>query len=117
MTSLLKQPVDCSIEYNIQSHVGWIGHVSGLYADKLMRKIKTPYQYVLRQGETEFDYYVSFVQQDGTVKHQPFEITLAPEGWYYENSGAGGPFVDATIDDVLHLIMHCDQGECTPLVI
>jgi len=115
MLALLNQFCLDSIEENIQLHPAWIGLVTGLHADKLLRGITTPYQYVLRQGELESAYYVSFVQQDGTIKHQPFVITTTSEGWHYENGGTAGPFVDATIDDVLHLIMHCQQGECVPL--
>jgi hypothetical protein len=117
MTALLKQYSICSIDVEIQRHPAWIGLVSGLHADKMLRWIKTPYQYVLRQGETDYAYYVSYVQPDGTIKHQPFVLTTAPEGWYYENGGNGGPFLDTTtIDDVLHLIMHCDKDECIPLI-
>ncbi len=116
MSALLEQFYSCSIEYDIQLHPAWIGLVSGLHADKLLRGITTPYQYVLRHGETESAFYVSFVQTDGTIKHQPFVITTATEGWYYENGGNGGPFLDATIDNVLHLIMHCRKEECIPFV-
>ncbi len=115
MSAVLEQFISCSVEYDIQLHPAWIGLVSGLHADKLLRG-KTPYQYILRQGEMESAYYVSFVQADGTVKHQPFVITTSSEGWYYENGGNGGPFLEATIDDVLHLIMHCQKEECIPLV-
>ena len=114
MVALLAQFNTCSIEYDIQNHPAWIGLVSGLHADKLLRGCKTPYQYVLRQGECDSSYYATYVLPDGTIKHQPFVITVASEGWFYENGGVGGPYLEATIDDVLPLIMHCSKEECRP---
>ena len=94
-------------------HPAWYGGVRGLHAEKLLRG-KKPYSYLLRRGESntenEVDYYVSFVLPDSSIKHQPFTITVAHEGWYYENGGGGGPLTHETIDDVLHLMMHCDRG-------
>jgi len=106
-----------SVELDIQLHPGWVGRVSGLKAEKLLRGKKTPYLYVIRAGECPSDYYVTFVLPDLTIKHQPFVITHTAEGWHYENSGAGGPYTEATIDDVLHLIMHCDKEECAPFIV
>jgi hypothetical protein len=105
------------IEQDIQLHAAYLGRVSGLKAEKMVRKATKPYQYVLRAGETELDYYVTFSLPDGTVKHQPFVVTLASEGWSYENYCVGGPFKHASIDDVLHLIMHCHKSECSALEI
>ena len=105
-----------SIEQNIVDHPAWHGRMSGLPAEKLLRGEK-PYLYILRAGENEMDYYVTFVLPDLSIKHQPYVITLSPEGWYYENFNGGGPFTNASIDDVLHLIMHCDKGANTPKVL
>ena len=108
-----------SIELEIESHSAWLGHVPGLEAEKLLRGRKIPYLYVLRSGETatqnQKDYYVTFIDSDLSVKHQPFVVTTAVEGWYFENGAGGGPYKDASIMDVLHLIMHCSKDECTPL--
>lgn len=121
MSVALKKPNMDAINHEIRSHQAWKGRLSGLQADKMLRDQKTPYLYILREGEnkseTETDYYVSFVLPDLSVKHQPFVITTTSEGWYYENSGAGGPYTDmASIDDVLYMIMHCKQGVNQPLL-
>jgi len=109
-----------SIEQEIEQHIAWLGHVSGLEAEKLLRGRKVPYLYVLRSGEIDSgnkkDYYVTFINSDLTVKHQPFVITVAAEGWYYENGAGGGPYKDSSINDVLHLIMHCSKESCIPLI-
>lgn len=108
-----------SILEDIVLHPSWHGEIRGLDAEKLLRGSK-PYLYLIRAGEkgtqNETNFYVSFVLPDLSVRHQPVVITLTPEGWYYENCVVGGPYLDATIDDVLHLIMHCNKDECTPLV-
>lgn len=119
MSALIEKFVaTSSIKKEIESHVAWLGHVSGLKADKMLRG-NEHFTYVLRTGEYESEeetaYYVSFVASDDTVRHQPIVITITAEGWCYENCMPGGPYVDKTIDDVLHLIMHCKKNECQPL--
>lgn len=107
------------INEEIRSHQAWRGKLSGLIAEKNLRSLSVPFLYILREGEfsteTTTDYYVSFMLPDGSIRHQPFVITLTLEGWHYENSGVGGPYSNHTsIDDVLHLMMHCEEGANTP---
>jgi hypothetical protein len=120
MSVVLNEPMLDAINHEIRTHRAWKGRMSGLKAEKMLRNKTTPYLYILREGETktetETDYYVTFVAHDLSVKHQPFVITIAPEGWYYENHGGGGAYPDTvSIDDVLYMIMHCDQGANQPL--
>lgn len=118
MSTLLKEHTNylSSIEQEIANHPAWHGAISGLNAEKILRGRKTPYLYLLRAGENEMDYYITFLRPDLSIEHRPFVITVTPEGWHYENCSAGGPFVDASIDDVLHLIMHCSKGANHPKV-
>jgi hypothetical protein len=104
---------DNSIFMEIENHPAWIGNVPGLKADKMLRG-KKAYQFVLRAGEERDYYYVTFAQEDGSVRHIPFTLWTSAEGWHYENNSNGGPFKHASIDDVLHLIMHCHKNECAP---
>lgn len=104
-----------SIHQEIQNHPAWYGSISGLVADKMLRGRKTPHLYVLRAGENKTDYYLSFILPDLTIRHQPFIITVTAEGWYYENGGTGGPYTQESIEDVVHLIMHCEKENCVPL--
>jgi hypothetical protein len=119
MSALLNLLDTCSITQDILLHPAWHGEMRGLFAEKRLRGKKTPYLYLLRAGETtsenETDYYVTFVHADLSVRHQAFVITIKPEGWYWENSGSSGPYQRESIEDVLHLIMHCRKGECVPL--
>lgn len=121
MSAMLEKIFESHINDEIQSHPAWIGNISGLKAEKMLRGKNIPYLYVLRSGERkgaiETDYYVSFILPDNTIRHQPFVITLHPEGWYYENGNAGGPYNSwASINDVLHLMMHCEEGQNKPLI-
>ena len=121
MTALIQEfTTTDTINKEIENHQAWLGRVSGLVAEKMLRARKRPYQYVLRAGENKeenvTDYYVTFMLPDYTVKHQPFTITTTEEGWHYENWSPGGPYTQASFDDVLHLIMHCHKDECAPLI-
>lgn len=104
------------IHQDIKFHSAWMGSMTGLKADKLLRNAKTPFSYILRTGETSSDYYVTFKHADGSIRHVPFNITVATDGWYYENTSGRGPYTEATIDDVIYLIMHCEKDECSPYV-
>lgn len=99
---------------SILEHSAWYGEIEGLRAEKLIRG-KEPFTYLLRQGEASKDevwnFYVTFILADGSVRHQPFVITLNPEGWYFENICSGGPFSYGGVDAVLHRIMHCGKGQ------
>jgi len=117
MSAILRENSAYQIHDEIKSHPAWKGSVSGLTAEKMLRGKDRPYLYVLRTGETEHenesDYYVTFIHSDLTVRHQPFVITTTPEGWCYENASPGGHYSyhSHTINDVLHLIMHCSKKE------
>ena len=119
MSAILSISIQDQIHEEIQSNLAWHGKMSGLNAEKKLRGHNTPFLYLLRAGELDSgdqkDYYVSYIQEDMTVKHQPFTVTETPEGWYYENTGGGGPYINASILDVLHLIMHCPDGNITPM--
>ena len=119
MSVILKNMMDGTILKDIECHDAWHGDISGLDAEKSIRNHKIPYLYLLRAGEqsgqrNEVHYYVTFLLSDLSVRHQPFVITLMPEGWYYENGNNGGPYIEASIDDVLHEMMHCQRGEPIP---
>jgi hypothetical protein len=116
MTAILKKDTLSDIELEIMQHPAWLGYVSGLKAEKLLRGKKRSYLYVLRAGENDLDYYVTFLRPDGGIEHRPFVIKLSPEGWSYENSGEAGPFREASIEDVLYRIMHCEKGQNSPLI-
>lgn len=103
-----------TVTKEIENHSAWHGHISGLVAEKLLRGKNTPYLYLLRSGEYEGDYYVTYVLPDLSIKHQPFVITSTREGWHCQNGGNFGSLTTASFDDILHLIMHCTKLEPEP---
>ena len=118
MSAIAKKMNDCSIFNEIESHSAWKGHISGIHAEKMLRGKNTPFLYVLRAGEhekdQEVDYYITFIDADLKVRHQPFIITTTSQGWCFEQGGAGGPYPKASINDVIHLIIHSPKGAPVP---
>lgn len=117
MSAILQQQNnEYSVQKEIQSHKTWLGRISGLKAEKLLRGLKTPYLYVLRAGENAGDYYITYIRPDFSIFHQPLEVTETIEGWYIENTAGLGPFINVSIEEVLHIVMHCEKGAPTPFV-
>lgn len=121
MSAILKSSKIHSVFDEISCHEAWYGDIAGLSAEKLLRGRKTPYLFILRQGEkssvlNEQNYYVTFIHSDLSVKHQPLVVTADFEAYYFENGNNFGPCYDTSIDDVLHLVMHCEKGQCQPLI-
>jgi hypothetical protein len=118
MTALLQEQLYSHFEADIEAHAAWLGFVRGLDAEKMLRG-QAPFTYVLRAGEELLSYYVTFVDAQGVVRHQPFVVTLTEAGWYCENGIGVGPYgyEDVVIGDILHNIMHSTSKEaCVPLV-
>lgn len=120
MSAILNKIEAITIFTQVENHPSYHGDVPGLIAEKMVRG-KTPFKFMIRQGERSTDkdeknYYVTFMLPDGSVKHQPLVITMGPLGWSYENCKPGGPYKQESITDVLHLIMHCQENECIPLI-
>ena len=101
------------VEQQLHLHPAWQGSLAGLYAeDKL--KGQAPFTYLLRSGEIDSHYYVSFVLPDGSIKHQPFLIKVTSGGWFCRNGYVVGPFLNMPFQEILHLIMHCEKSDCIP---
>lgn len=104
-----------TVEDEIRLHPAWLGRISGLKAEKMLRG-KNPYLFVIREGENDSDYYITFVGADGVVRHQPFIITIKSEGWCLEQGVGLGPYINTRIEDIIHLIIHCEENECVPFI-
>lgn len=114
MTINANQIIDQATEPQVEQHPAWHGMIAGLEAEDRLRGHK-PSVYLLRKGEIPNHYYVSFVLPDGTFKHQPFMVRSTPDGWYCRNASGTGPFLNLTIHDVVHIIMHCQKEDVHPL--
>ncbi|MBU6384036.1 MAG: hypothetical protein KGR16_06960 [Verrucomicrobia bacterium] len=115
MSMTEKQTTESTIHEEIRSNAAWYGHISGLIAEKMLRGRKTPYLYILRKGEHETtnkaDYYVTFILPDLSIKHQPFTITLRPNGWEWENTNGGICSLEDSLEQALYLMMHCNKDQ------
>lgn len=103
-----------SIEEEVESHPAWHGCLAGLEAEDLL-KGQLPFVYLLRTGEKPSHYYISYVLPDLTIKHQPLWVKDTPQGWYYRNFTAAGPFMNTPFEKVIHAILHCQSQQCRPL--
>lgn len=108
----------CTVEYDIEksivSHPAWAGNICGLEGETFING-KPPYSFLLRQGEKNSHYYITFMAADGSIRHQPFCIIYSREGWYCQQGGRYGPFIIQAIDDLIHQIIHCKPEECRPI--
>ena len=98
----------------IEKHLAWHESVSSLEAEMLLRG-KGSFTYLLRRGEEEQAYYISFVKEDGGIKHQRFTLEYDRKGWFYKNGQVTGTLpeiVDETIEGLIPQMMHCGAGEC-----
>jgi len=116
MTAILKTAIDTTVFQEIVEHSAWIGEISGLSAEKMLRGKQVPFLYLLRAGEkskkaNEENYYVTFVASDLSVRHQPIVVAERAGDRFFEN---GGCFIAKSIDDVMHLMLHCEKGQCVP---
>ena len=104
-------------EEQMKTHPAWQGDISELSSEKLL-KGQPLLTYLLRQGEKEHSYYISFVKGDGSIKHQRFTLELDQLGWYYRNGVTNGPreVTKENINDLIPPMMHCEPPECIPLL-
>ncbi len=102
------------IERSIQESTCWYDDVTGLEVEDLLRGEKA-YTYLLRVGEKSHNYYVSFVELNGLIKHQPILISYFGEAWFCRNYNAHGPHTFEVISDIVHKIMHCEPEDAQPL--
>ena len=75
--------------------------------DQLMR-LRTASGHQLLLHDTNNTIYVGHA--DGTSW-----IEMTPDGWEWENTGGGGCPPEASIEDVLYLMMHCEKNQPMPL--
>lgn len=100
----------------IQTHPAWHSNVSELESEKLLRG-KDAFTYLLRPGEKEHFYFISFVKEEGSIKHQFFALEFDRKGWRYRNGGQGSlqEVISQDISKLIPMMMHCDFRSCIPL--
>ncbi len=101
----------------IKTHPAWHSDMSENESEKLLRD-KSPFTYLLRPGEKEHLYFISFVKEDSSIKHQFFVLELDRKGWYYRNGATSkypAEIISKDLNELIPLMMHCDPDSCIRL--
>ena len=104
-------------QVHIKTHSAWQDPISESESEALLNN-KSPFTYLLRSGEKDHSYFISFVREDRSIKHQFFVLELDLKGWYYRNgSTLNSPveIISKNLNELIPQMMHCDPSSCTPL--
>lgn len=98
----------------IEGHRAWKGNVNAEQAEALLEG-RDSFTYLLRKGEGENAYLITFVKEDASIKHQGFTLEFDRKGWYYKNgSYCNSPteIVSESLEELIPQMMHCTDKEC-----
>ena len=95
----------------ITSHAAWKEGVNLIQSENLLQGCP-PFTYVLRQGDSAYQFFVSYVERSLKVRHVPFKIELTIRKWSYRN-GAG--IIKDDLDEFISLVMHYYESQYCPL--
>lgn len=96
----------------IMSHVAWYDGLTGSEAELLLRG-NSDMTYLLRSGEREDHFYLTYVKNECYFTHIPFTINRDLEQWFYMNSR---PRFATTLERFIPDVMHAKATDCVPLV-
>ena len=102
----------------VKAHPAWHFNISENDSETLLKGSR-PFTYLLRAGQGEHKYFISFVKEDGSIKHQFFNLEYGDrKGWFYRNGGTGSPeeVVSQDLHQLIPMMMHCDRLSGTPLM-
>ena len=99
-------------EMELTGHPAWHGSLTGVSSEALLKGL-APYTYLLRTGEEKGHFYISFVKEDLSIKHQPFVLRFSLNGWHYQNTV--GAYRPTNVADLIPLMMHCEIAVMKPL--
>lgn len=103
-----------SNQEQIEGHSAWCKSIDAKEAEVLLQG-RDSLTYLLRKGEEEKAYFITFVKEDGSIKHQRFTLEFDRKGWYYKNGGIPNSpteIVDETLEGLIPQMMHCNVKEC-----
>lgn len=102
----------------VKKHPAWHEDISEEEATKLLEN-QPLFTYILRPGEKERAYFISFVQEDLSVKHQFFVLEIDRRGWRYLNgttNNCPSEIVSQNLHELIPLMMHCDPKTCISIL-
>ena len=68
----------------IERHPAWHTDIDVQQAEALLQEHDS-FSYLLRKDEEENAYFITFVKEDQSIKHQRFTLEYDRKGWYYKN--------------------------------
>lgn len=95
----------------ILKHPAWHGSTSTQEAESLLLE-RLPFTYLLRHGERNYHYYLSFIREQ--IIHQLCVLEFSLQGWVYRNGITSPP--QLRLVDLIPLAMHCRPDQCIPLI-
>lgn len=98
----------------VRNHPAWHGSLSEQGAEEKLQS-SPPFTYLLRAGEKEYAYFISFVKEDGGVKHQWFVLEHNRKGWYYRNGCQPDRDSFHELQELIPCMMHCTPFNLSPL--
>src|SRR3569832_48524 len=96
----------------ITHHVAWFGDLTGTEAEIILRD-KSDMTYMLRQGEKEGHFYLTYVKDECSFTHIPFTVNPVLKHWFYRQ---GHPRFAPTLKEFIPEIMHAEEADCIALV-
>lgn len=96
----------------IVNHIAWYGDLTGTEAELILRD-KVDMTYLLRQGERDDHFYLTFVKDGCAFSHIPFTINHTLKQWFYRQ---GFPRFASSLTVFVPEIMHTEEANCIPLV-
>ena len=104
-----------SKQEEMQRHRAWHGTLSGMKSEAALRGLPAG-TFLLRQGESELEYYLSWIVDTETnvYKHQPFCLSadLGNPQWEHRNCLYTKL---PNLDDIIAIMMHSPKEQCIPL--
>jgi hypothetical protein len=103
-------------------HPAWMNDMPESKANWHLER-KSPFTYLLRSGEKERAYFISFVKEDGSIKHQRFTLEVDPNKgtWLFRNGIVATPkgwtneLTAESLDELIPMMMHCKKEQCKML--
>ncbi len=96
----------------ITHHIAWYGNLTGTEAEIILRG-KSDMTYLLRQGEKEGHFYLTYVKDECSFTHIPFTVNAVIKQWFYRQ---GFPRFAPTLKGFIPEIMHAEEADCIALV-
>ncbi|MGH2611650.1 MAG: hypothetical protein ACRDFB_01210, partial [Rhabdochlamydiaceae bacterium] len=80
---LISYQID-SMLTTIKSHPAWKEGINLIRCEALLQDC-LPFTYILCEGDSAYQFFLSYMNENRKVKHVPFKIELTIRKWLYRN--------------------------------